>query len=256
LFFEYKSIIVKQDNNSFNFVATKNHTIMKNQNLIFYIPILLFFITIFSCSEQPSQIIIKKNNPNQIISIDKALRIFKNEKQIKNKIINPTLREVYKDDSFEDTEFAWFSLSEMKNYINYIETVQKENPKNKISGVRVYMGRYDRETSEKYANQQTVFFVPTVANKTINSSFENLNHLPFGILPDNANNPLKGQFKVIEPLVYDTEDKKKRIHAFEKSNAVVDEAGFGFAPIFRNEIELTSLVLNEGELAPPPKKKD
>lgn len=234
---------------------------MKNYYSIFSRLILLLLITMYSCEEhKPNKLISENNNntPSQIISIDKAVRIFKNEKQIKNKVINPTLRELFKDDNFEDTEFAWFSLSEMKNYINYIETVQKENPKKKISGIRVYMGRYDKETSERYTNQQTVFFVPTVSNKAMNSSFKNLNHLPFAILPDNANNPIKGQFKIIEPLVYESSDKKKRMEMFKKINARTGQAGFNLMPTFnyQAQTELTSLILNEAELAPPPKKKD
>ncbi|ULC59438.1 hypothetical protein MBM09_00310 [Flaviramulus sp. BrNp1-15] len=215
---------------------------------------ILVFITIpvcmYSCKEENS-----KTPPKQIITIDEAVNMFKTEMNVKSKVVNPLLQKIYKDSTFEDTQFAWFSLEEMKAYINYIEAVQMENPDQKVSGIRVYFGRYN-ETSKKFANQQSVFLVPTVANSGINSKYENLNHLPFGIIPDNPENPIKGTYTVLNQLVLNTDDKNSRIKNFQKNSNNKQEANFSFFLKNSNALKTTSLILNEGELAPPPKKED
>ncbi|MFV0565041.1 MAG: hypothetical protein ACK5NB_04315 [Flavobacteriaceae bacterium] len=195
--------------------------------------------------------------PKQIIDIDQAVAMFENEKQVKRELINPTLRKQYKNKNFQDTEFAWFSLDEMRQYINYIDAIQRENPNQNVSGIRIYFGRYNSSNSKKYQNQQAVFLVPTVENKGINSKYENLNHLPFAILPNSDSNPIKGAYSIIEPLVLDTKDKKERIKKFMDNSKDKQKASFSFYPVnFSATRALTSVILNEGEMAPPPPKAD
>ncbi|AUC75763.1 hypothetical protein [Olleya sp. Bg11-27] len=219
---------------------------------------LLFLATVIllinSCefgNKKPNEI-----PPKQIVKIEKAINMFNTEKQLKERVINPVLKKIYKDQQFIDTEFAWFSLDQMRQYINYIDAIQKANPKENVSGIRVYLGRYNNKTSDKFANQQTVFFVPTVENAIAKSKFKTLNHLPFAIQPNDNSNPIKGQFTILESLVYDTQDKKERINKYYKTQKTQQKAGFNFSFLPKFKTELTSTILNEGELAPPPKKED
>ncbi len=244
---------------------------MLNQNLIImkrYISLsflLLVALTLFilACnSVQKREATVKglaatkAEAPKQIITIDQAVSMFENDKQIKQKMLNPVLKKQYKNKSFQDTEFAWFSLDEMRQYIDYIDAVQRENPDHKVSGIRIYFGRYNAN-SKKYKNQQAVFLVPTVENKGMSTKYENLNHLPFAILPDNGTNSIKGTYSIIEPLVLDTKDKKERIKKFLDKSRGKQKAGFGFYPAnFNLAVRPISLILNEGELAPPPLHPD
>ncbi|WP_397362187.1 hypothetical protein [Olleya sp. R77988] len=194
-----------------------------------------------------------KTPPKQIVKIEKAINMFNTEKQVKKKVINPVLKNFYKDQQFIDTEFAWFSLEQMRQYINYIDAIQLENPEEEVSGIRVYFGRYNRSNSDKFINQQTVFFVPTVSNAAAKSEYKTLNHLPFAIQPNDNKNPIKGKFTILEPLVYGTKDKKERINRYYKTQKIQQKAGLSFSFLPNLNTELTSTILNEGDLAPPPK---
>ncbi len=230
-------------------------------SLLLLVALVLFVLSCNSTqkSETNSQSLIatKVVAPKQIIDIDKAVSMFENDKQVKRKMVNPMLKKQYKNKKFQDTEFAWFSLEEMRQYIDYIDAVQRENPEHKVSGIRIYFGRYNANNSKKYQNQQAVFLVPTVENKGISSKYENLNHLPFYILPDNDENPIKGAYSVIEPLMLDTKDKKDRVKKFLDKSRNKQKAGFSLYPVNFNLLARpTSLILNEGELAPPPLHPD
>lgn len=210
----------------------------------------------FSCEDDetnPSPVDNPKP-PAHIIPIKQAVSMYNTQNRIKERIINPTLKKVYNDGEFEDTVFAWFSLDEMRNYINYIDAIQKENPKENVTGIRVYLGRYN-QNSKKYKNQQNVFFVPTVENPGINSRFKNLNHLPFAVEPDDSSNPLKGDFLILNELVLNTEDQKKRVNNYytiqKQRKQEASLSLFNLNTLFVEEV--TSTILNEGDLAPPPK---
>lgn len=218
------------------------------------IAIFTFLLVLSSCSEPNKKHDVKVETPNQIIEIKTAIKMYQEDLKIKEKVINPTLKELYQDDTFVDTQFAWFSLDEMRDYIKYIDAIQKENPQHNVSGIRVYFGRYSKNNATKYPNQQTVFMVPTVNNKGINSNHENLNHLPFAILPNEGNNPIKGEYAIIEELLLNF-NKKDRIKNFMNNSTNTQKAGFSSPTIDYSPVQqLTSVILNEGEMAPPPKK--
>lgn len=231
---------------------------MKKLHFLKVMSLSLVTLILFSCNNQNNTTTDPKPNskpPRQIIPVEKAVTMYNTQNRIKDKVINPTLQKVYNDTTFTETEFAWFSLDEMRHYINYIDAIQKENPKEKVTGMRVYFGRYNAQTSKKYNNQQTVFFVPTAENPGMNSKYINLNHLPFAIKPDNRSNPIKGDFLILNDLVLDTDDQKKRINNYYKTQQQRKQEA-SLNPFSLNTLiieEVTSTILNEGDLAPPPK---
>ncbi len=237
-----------------NFVVNQFQYIMKKITTL-KIGILTLLSAFMSCIEPNKKQDETVKTPQQIINIETAIEMYQEDLKIKDKVINPSLRDLYQDNTFEDTQFTWFSIDEMRDYIKYIDAIQKENPKQDISGIRIYFGRYSRNNSKKYVNQQTVFMVPTVSNKGVNSKYENLNHLPFAILPDESNNPIKGEYSIIEELLLDV-GKKDRIKNFMKSTTNKQQAAFSLPALNYNPVlQLTSVILNEGEMAPPPKKE-
>ena len=78
----------------------------------------------------------------------------------------------------DDNRSCYFPLSELKDYIRYLENSGKG-----IDGVRIYLASYDANEKGK-ENQTTVFIAPTV-NLVDN---KNLNVLNLG---DNGNPPSK-----------------------------------------------------------------
>jgi hypothetical protein len=68
----------------------------------------------------------------------------------------------------DDNRSAYISLSELKDYIDYIE-----NSGENIDGVRVYLGSYSKTENGK-ENLTTVFIAPT-SNKIDNTSLNSLN---------------------------------------------------------------------------------
>ena len=61
----------------------------------------------------------------------------------------------------KDAISSWFSLEEIKDYIDYVEKEAKDR-KITINGIRVYFGAYGKnEDKSVKKNMSTVFMVPT-----------------------------------------------------------------------------------------------
>ena len=65
------------------------------------------------------------------------------------------------------TKAAWYSLDNVKNYISFLEETSSRKKMEEIVGVNIFYGVHGKyETISFKANTQTIFFVPTYANKT------------------------------------------------------------------------------------------
>ena len=219
--------------------------------------LLLIAIAVFSCEKNNAQSfdnLFKKH----IISENQGVDMFREFQNSRTNVIEPILKKRYNDSAFEDTKFVWVSLDDMKEYMHFIETIQKENPKRDVSGLRLYFAAYPNSKEFngkriKHPRQQTFFMIPTVKNQRATSRNVNLNHLPFVIEPK-GNNALKGNFKIVEELMLDY-DKKSRIDTYNKTNNV-QEGSFSAIRLTNRKQETTSTIFNEGEMSPPPNKRE
>lgn len=203
-----------------------------------------------------------------IIPINNAITMQQEFKTLRIDSLKPILEKTYGAKDFKDTQFVWFTLEDMESYINYIKAIKSANPKKDVSGVRIYFAAYPNkkvlnDRKIKHPRQQTVFMVPTVKSYNESESYKTMNHLPFAIRPDSPNNPIKGDFEIIEDLML-SHNKKRRIEVYKTNNKNL-KSSFGAASssISKSSITnfnvtsqvtagLTSTIGNEGELSPPP----
>ncbi|OEK07749.1 hypothetical protein A8C32_16725 [Flavivirga aquatica] len=192
--------------------------------------------------------------PKKIIPINKGIDLFKEYHKNRTKLIEPHLRRLYNDSSFIDTKFVWYSLDEIKEYIAYIEKVQKTNPSYNVTGIRLYYGAYSNK-HEKFPNQQTFFMVPTMKSEKQDPKHNNMNHIPFYIEYEKGGNPIKGNFVAMDELMLDY-NKKERLNPYLKSNQQEGNFSLNISRLFSSTAlnnAITSLVYNESEASPPPR---
>ena len=213
----------------------------KMSTSILIIGVLLFF----SCNEKNEGI--ERNVPKQIISISQAIEM-KNEY---NSTISPLI-EVAKSlgkKEYQATEFAYIDLDSLKKYVAFLEKVEKLNKK-KISGLRFYFAAYpnkNRYTSvnkePKYLGRETFFIAPTIEieETELSRTFTNLKNVPFEIVPSGSNKYI-GDFKSISSLftIKNSMSKASNLQSTTDQQEQTEEN--------------TSLILNELNLTPPPKK--
>ncbi|WP_346881550.1 hypothetical protein [uncultured Algibacter sp.] len=220
--------------------------------------LLLLVFTMISCED------IKKDDdtgnhqdyvkaPDKIIPIKSGINLFNSYKRKRSDVIEPILRDSFGLKGFQDTKFVWHSLEDIKEYIAYIEKVQKTNPQYEVTGLRFYFGAYSEGfQSEKYPNQQTFFMVPTTKSSKHDGRHNNMNHIPFSILPDSEKNPIKGKFIAIHDLMLDY-NKKERLEPYYNPKEQKGSFSLNTANLMTTSfLEETSLIHNEGEMSPPP----
>ncbi len=230
---------------------------MKNHTLLQTLTLLLLIIVIQSCKKKEQHTDNGKKStyvtPRKIISVEKGINLFKEYDKNRTQLIEPQLRKLYNDSTFVDTKFVWYSLKEIKEYIKYIDEVQKQNPAYNVTGLRLYYGAYsnnNNNTSKKHINQQTFFMVPTIKSSKKDNKYLSMNHIPFSIKYKNKNNPIKGELVAIKDLMLDY-NKEERLKPYFKSKIQQGNFSFNISP-FSLRSDETSLVYNEGEMAPPP----
>ncbi|MBN8642108.1 MAG: hypothetical protein J0L86_09880 [Flavobacteriales bacterium] len=144
---------------------------------------------------------------------------------------------------YQATEFAWIDLATLKEYVEKLENIQKNNDE-KVSGVRIYFSAYpdaatfasNRSVSVALPARETIFMVPTVqvASTPLSQQYENLEHLPFCINPTDSRDAYKGDFVVINDLLCSSDNNS------------------GSAARGSDYENMTSLVLNRMGITPPP----
>jgi hypothetical protein len=93
--------------------------------------------------------------PKGLISPVKAKELNHEFVKTRSKDLNRIVKKESGNPKKEDAISCWFSLDEIKKYI---ELVEKEAPD--VNGLRVYFGAYGKKATEK-SDTSTVFFVPT-----------------------------------------------------------------------------------------------
>lgn len=221
---------------------------------------LLAFLFIFSCEEvRETKDYSDKVLNEHIIPIEQGLKMYDEFYSSRTRFIEPRLKRIFKDSTFEDTKFVSFSLEEIKSYIAFIDNIQKENPDYDVSGLRVYFAAYPNSKEFngkriKNPGQQTFFMVPTVSIDNKDKTYPQLNSLPFYI-QGTTENPLKGAFIIVDELMLDY-NKPERLKLYKKNEAR-QKASFNIlTSLAPNSIIATSTFFNEGEMSPPPKSKN
>lgn len=187
--------------------------------------------------------------PEGIISVNDAINL--HESYVAK--LNDTMYGTPNNPEFKETQFVWFSMEKIRDYIKYLDNVEKLNPDNpKLSGIRVYFGKHNAH--KEYPNQQTVFFTPTVDTK-LSEDYPNMKNLPFSIIPKDASSPLVGRYKVIARLLLDDHYADTRAN---EANAMLGHKSTENIAQKSNakngDDKGTSLSFNDGELSPPPSK--
>lgn len=229
---------------------------MKNANhYLSAILIVLFLLN--SCKDSPKDdFSFDDLQKEHIISVNQGLQMYNEFKRNRDSLLQPKLRDLYQDSTFVDTKFVSFSLEDMKAYLAFIDEIQKQNPNYDISGLRVYFAAYPnaksfRNKDIKNPRQQTIFMAPTVNIGNVDKQYKPLNGLPFYIKGTKAN-PLKGEFVIIDELMIDyNKSQRLKMHL---QNAKSQKASFNVinAMTFREDKIITSTLLNEGQMIPPP----
>lgn len=171
----------------------------------------------------------------KLIPIEQAIEM---KSEYTNRI--SPLIENYRGSGYKATEFAWIDIDSLKEYVALLEEVRSKNNKT-ISGVRIYFSAYPNENYFKstdddvdFPARETMFMVPTVRVEPtlLSGKYENLEHLPFCIKPDDSSDLLKGKYEIIEGLLH------------EKDNRTTDQTS--------NYTNKKSLVMNKASITPPP----
>ncbi len=211
---------------------------------------LVFVILLQSCTAVKGKYNIERVNEH-LISKDSAIKMYE---EYGDKRIRPLQNQL----GFEDTRFVWFSLEDMKAYINYVESIKKENPKEKVSGIRIYFSAYPKNNKIE-SEHQTVFMTPTVELTNRVDRYAPMNHLPFVIFPENENEPLKGRFEIITELMLQDYKMEDRLNYYKQKISRNRLTSTGTGVSFNtttaraaNNIKVTRTIYNEGEIAPPP----
>lgn len=191
---------------------------------------------------------------NHLISVDRATEIKNRYQTERIDLLENQLKDLYNNDDFRDSKFAWLPLDKMKAYVAYIESIKVANPEENVSGIRLYFATYPNNVSgEKYPGQQTFFMVPTVKTDFNDTTFETMNHLPFVIQPNNSSTPLKGEFIILDELMQ-TYKRDVRYSSYHTNNNEPQRTGLqtsrSSARLAQGEV--TKTILNEFNLAPPP----
>jgi hypothetical protein len=221
---------------------------MKKMTTKLSLPILtLGFLLLISCDDKTKNEGNESSVPKQIISINQAVEM-KNEY---NNTISPLIEagKSSDNDQYQATEFAYIDLDSLKKYVAFLEKVEKLNNK-KISGLRFYFAAYPNQNKftsvnkeTKYLGRETFFIAPTIEvdETELSKTYSHLKNVPFSIVPSGSNK-YKGDFKSINAL-FTIENSVNKISIYQNSTNGKAQT-----------VEATSLILNELQLTPPPKK--
>lgn len=187
--------------------------------------------------------------PNEIISVEHAAQMYENYSERRVPIIKKYEDSISSDTTqFTPTRYAEYDLETIKQYIAFIE--YEANQVNvDIKTLRFYLSNYPNSDkfedggNVKYPRRNSFFMLPTMEynGKNVGFSIEDVDG-NYTAVPINQNTPIKER------------DKNK---GQSDSEGQLNEAGFFMSgsttvPSKRP----TSLILNDGQLMPPPGPDD
>lgn len=126
-------------------------------------------IFIFSCktecnhSESDKSCYPNDTKPSQVITYEEMADMMDTFDKGAKKELNKYLKKVSKGKDSVSTNYNWYKLDDLKQYIAYIEKISKE--KNiPVTGFRIYPTTYPKKYKvEELQNRQTLIFTPTTS---------------------------------------------------------------------------------------------
>ncbi|UMB59535.1 hypothetical protein MHL31_10640 [Lutibacter sp. A80] len=95
--------------------------------------------------------------PKGLISPKKAKELNQTFIKTRSNDLNKIVQKLDDNPDEKDALSTWFSIDEIKNYIAYVESKNKN-----VNGLRIYFGSYSGEDKKSVKkNLSTVFIVPT-----------------------------------------------------------------------------------------------
>lgn len=214
--------------------------------------ILLIFIggIFFSCQEptnheEPPY----EGPPKQIISIEQAREMYSAYSQRRVPIIQKYEDTLNSDSTkFTPTRYVEYDLKTIKQYIAYIE--HEANEANvEINTLRFYLSNYGKEDKFGdgnvviYPRRNSIFVVPTMEHDGKNVGF---------YIEDSS-----GKYTARPISGYAAQRDNEQNKTKTDSTGQMNEAGFFTATNSANQGGgTTSVILNDGQLGPPPGKDD
>ncbi|WP_282135971.1 hypothetical protein [Seonamhaeicola maritimus] len=115
---------------------------------------------------------VKIKTPKDTISVAEATKLFKNWQTNNITEIDSTIE---LEGSRKKITYVGWSLEEIKDYLTYAES-KSDTLGYKMTGIRVYMGNYGKNSNPTLKNRNTLFIVPT-GSKNVSKA----NMVPFSI---------------------------------------------------------------------------
>tara|TARA_R110002012_G_scaffold39867_18_gene110035 strand:- start:10787 stop:11470 length:684 start_codon:yes stop_codon:yes gene_type:complete len=222
---------------------------MKAQTLQHLLLLLCINLMLFSCQDPVTHTEPPYEGPpkDHIISVDRAQEMFDAYSQRRVPIIKKYEDSIAADGSkFTPTRYSEFDLETIKQYIVYIEHEAKEANVD-IKTLRFYLSNYPDSDKfpngdmVKYPKRNSFFVVPTMAYEGKNVGFylEEIDGV-YTALPINRNSL----------------SEKEKNQTQDEPQGSVNEAGLFISTNSATLSGSTSVILNDGGVAPPPGTSD
>ncbi|TXD54187.1 MULTISPECIES: hypothetical protein [unclassified Polaribacter] len=129
------------------------------------IAILLFILMFSSCSEKTkapeSSCYPNNKRPSEAITYEEMSAMMDTYEKGAKKELNKYMKKISGGKDSISTNYNWYKLDELKQYIAYIERISKEKDI-EVTGFRIYPTSYPKNYSiEDLQGRQTLIFTPT-----------------------------------------------------------------------------------------------
>lgn len=185
--------------------------------------------------------------PSNIISVKQAKWMY--DIYTKRRVVPIKFyeKEYHEDETFKPTRYVEFDLETIKHYITYIENEADLAGVDSIKTLRIYLGAYPEDgifedgVAAKYTKQNSVFIVPTAEH-----GGENLGFFTRGEEGSDSRHPVYLKDMDTEVLIK-TDGKSSSTDKFFEASM--------FSSFLNQDpvIDDRSLILNDGNVVPPPK---
>lgn len=213
-----------------------------------FLIILLIGLILFSCTDKHTEEPEPQNPPKQIISVERAKELYDSYSSRRVPIIQKFEGKNTDSSDYNPTRYIEYDFETMKNYLAYVEQ-EAAKANIDVKSLRIYLAnnpdsdKFPNGDPIRYKKHNTVLMVPTMSYEGKNVGFAleednrgNLTGVPISKMVDSLN--IKGQKGVLQ----------------QKSD--MNAAGFFISNSSTVAGGTVSVILNDGDLIPPPKQQD